>query len=319
MEIKKNIINFTNKILQGDALSVLKILPDESIDMCMTSPPYWALRDYGVKGQLGLESTFQQYINDLCDIFDEIRWILKESGTCWVNLGDTYASGGGKGVEQSARRRQRKNTGAYPDQAPKSKLRTDMGKCLLQIPARFSIEMTNRDWILRNEIIWYKPNCMPASVKDRFTVDFEKLFFFVKNKRYSFNQQFEPLKKESLRRTKYPFGGTPGKAYPNEKREKPYPNEWRLNPNGRNKRCVWRISPRSYKEAHFAVYPEELCMTPIEAGCPKGGIVLDPFFGSGTTGVVAKKLNRKYIGIELNQKYIKIARQRLKNTIGSLF
>ncbi len=268
-----------NKIYQGNSLEVLKTLPTESVDMVITSPPYWGLRDYGIDGQLGMESSFQEYINKLCDIFDEIKRVLKDSGTCWVNLGDTY----------------------LPD------------KCLLQIPNRFAIEMTNRGWTLRNEIIWFKRNCFPSSVKDRFTVDFEKLFFFVKNKKYYFDQQKEPVKNISIQRAKYGWHGTKlphGDSYAGLKGTEAMGDRY-CDPRGRNKRAVWDIPTKGYKGAHFAVFPEGLIETPIKAGCPLGGVVLDPFMGSGTTAVVAKRLGRNYIGIELNEDYIDIAEKRI--------
>jgi site-specific DNA-methyltransferase (adenine-specific) len=194
-------------------------------------------------------------------------------------------------------------------------------KCLLQVPSRFAIEMINRGWILRNEIIWYKPNCMPSSAKDRFTVDFEKIFFFTKSKKYWFETQYEPhqwLEIEKKRKnfdkpvsykSKYPKGVGATQRFVKT------PRSERYNDNGRNKRCVWKIPPKPFSEAHFAVYPEKLCETPIKAGCPKGGAVLDPFFGSGTTGLVAQKLKRNYIGIELNKDYIKIAEKRLSQKV----
>lgn len=281
-----------NQILQGDTLEVLKTLPEESIDMVITSPPYWGLRNYGVEGQLGLEATFQEYIDKLCNMFDEVKRVLKKEGTCWVNLGDTYG--------------QNWRGGGVP---PKS---------LVQIPSRFAIEMSNRGWILRNEIIWHKPNCMPSSVKDRFTVDFEKIFFFVKNKKYWFETQYEPLQQTSIERMGRKWCGSKNKKFGQENNkqqvidaeERMDANRW-ANDKGRNKRCVWPITLRGYRGAHFATYPEELIETPIKAGCPEGGIVLDIFMGSGTTGVVAKKLGRNYLGIELNPEYIEIANKRL--------
>ena len=369
---------YKNKIIQGDCLEVLKTLPDESIDMVMTSPPYWALRDYGVDGQLGLEPTFQGYINKLCDIFDEVKRVLKKEGTCWVNMGDTYISKG-EGRHDGYTDPKYKNgrvgrkieANALPQIIPE--------KCLAQIPSRFAIEMTNRGWILRNEIIWHKPNCMPSSVKDRFTVDFEKLFFFVKSKKYWFETQYEELAYQDRRgnqRIAYK-----GKLEKNRDKFNIQPVDYfGQPPQGRNKRTVWTITTKPYKEAHFATYPEQLCETPIKAGCPKfickkcgkarekiieiipnpersqdgrthttekhrlgktpvpekgwqtekiekglsdcgcnagweKGIVLDPFFGAGTTGLVAQKLKRNYIGIELNPEYIKIAEQRLRQEV----
>ena len=198
-------------------------------------------------------------------------------------------------------------------------------KSLVQIPHRFAIEMVSRGWILRNTIIWHKPNCMPSSVKDRFTIDFEYLFFFVKNKKYFFETQYEPHKTQENRPSRVvrnrnynydsKFNNNP-EAY-NSPRARTKRNgydaeEHFYSPQGRNMRTVWKISTKPFKEAHFAVYPEELCEIPIKAGCPIGGIVLDTFFGSGTTGLVALKQNKQFVGIELNPKYIKIAEERLK-------
>lgn len=298
------------RIIQGDSLEVLKTLPDESVDCVITSPPYWALRDYGCEGQLGLEPTFQEYIDKLCNIFDEAKRVLKKEGTCWVNIGDTY-NGNKEGKTDNKVCDYLKNTttnlhkkkGDLPD------------KCLCQIPSRFAIEMTNRGWILRNEIIWHKPNCMPSSAEDRFTVDFEKVFFFVKSKKYYFEQILEPYTAPLDR-----WGGDNLKA-DNE-------SEWdkgtgqstyrtrnmRPNEEGRNKRTVWSITTKGFSEAHFATYPEALVEPMIKSGCPLGGIVLDPFSGSGTTGRVAIDNGREYIGIELNSEYIKIQEKRLMQT-----
>lgn len=370
-----------NKIHQGDCLKLLKALPDESINCVVTSPPYWALRDYGVEGQLGLEPTFQEYINKLCDIFDEVKRVLRKDGTCWVNLGDTYWGGCGgpqswereerdiKWSEKSLKNPHRKDGTAYPD------------KSLCCIPDRFKIEMINRGWICRNEIIWFKPNCMPSSAKDRFTVDYEKVFFFVKNQKYWFETQYEAYTEPMNR-----WGGdkleAKGKSTWDEGTDQNTYRDrnMRPNPQGRNKRCVWQVTTKPFKEAHFATYPEELIEPMIKAGCPEfvcnkcgkarekiiekdgrirqhwapgtdkktemakgkhgvtstlvtgyknvykeigltdcgcntgftGGIVLDPFFGSGTTGLVALKQNKKFIGMELNQEYINIATKRLK-------
>ena len=293
----------TNKIYQGNSLGVLKTFPDESIDMVMTSPPYWALRDYNVDGQLGLEPTFKEYIKNLCNIFDEVKRVLKKEGTCWVNLGDTY-SGSGKGTGYEGDKKESRNF----DKKPKTTQQLP-DKCLCLIPERFAIEMVNRGWILRNQIIWKKPNCMPSSAKDRFTVDFELVFFFVKNKKYWFEQQRSPHKSVSLKRIKSKWNGHREKmsAYEGMDISK------MCHPEGKNMRTTWNINTKGYSEAHFAVYPEELCKIPIKAGCPKGGIVLDPFFGAGTTGLVALKNNRKFIGIELNPEYIKIANKRIGN------
>lgn len=305
------------KIINGEALSVLKKMEDESVNCVITSPPYWGLRDYGVKGQLGLEKTFKEYINKLCDIFDEVKRVLKKDGTCWVNLGDTY-NNTAMGSADKSTVGNNKNPEIQKQMKKKVFLKDMPAKCLCQIPSRFAIEMCNRGWILRNEIIWRKPNCMPSSAADRFTVDYEAMFFFVKNQKYYFEQQIEKYDEQSISRA-----ARRGKSE-NEKFDpacKANANslarkrEMIPNKNGRNKRCVWKINTASFKGGHFAVFPPKLVETPIKAGCPKNGIVLDIFCGAGTTGVVAKKLNRKFIGIELNSEYIKLASERIRYTI----
>ena len=302
---------FINKIICGDCLEILKIIPSESINCCITSPPYWALRDYGVEGQLGLESTFHEYLDRLIAIFDEVKRVLRKDGTCWVVLGDTYNSNHKAGTTD-------KKTGwkhgkLAKDYQGRGGVDFLPIKALLQIPSRFAILMTDHGWILRNEIIWYKPNAMPSSVKDRFTVDFEKVFFFVKEKKYWFEQQLEPYQKDLNR-----WGGNNLKAngesiWDKGTWQKTYRDRsLRPNNNGRNKRCVWQVPTQSFKEAHFAVFPPTLVEPMIKAGCPENGIVLDPFMGSGTVAEVALKLNRRFVGIELNPEYIKIAKKRIR-------
>ena len=366
-------------IYQGDALSVLRDMPDNIADCVITSPPYWGLRDYGTppqiwdghpncnhdwgdkqlhpsrgnrgegvdpkhksagikqptivdsqfclrcgawRGSLGLESTFELYVKHLCNIFDEIKRVLKEEGTLWVNLGDTYSGshqGYGKNTLTRLSEKKNENLGSVDsylqkynhtiDRPPPSAKTSLPDKCLCMIPARVAIEMSNRGWILRNDIIWHKPSCMPQSVCDRFTVDYEHVFLFAKNRHYHFKQQFEPFKESSLSRAKYGsyskktdmgiHGGMTLKTQLEVFRkidtgELP----------GRNKRCVWTIASQSFKGKHFAVFPENLIKPMIGAGCPDSGIVLDPFTGSGTAGLVAKKLGRRFIGIELSEKYI---------------
>lgn len=286
-------------LYNGECLEVLKYMPDNSVNCVITSPPYWALRDYGVDGQLGLEKTFQEYINRLCNIFDEVKRVLKKDGTIWVNLGDTYggnnsrASNGGRAGYGTERE------GIYS---------RGQDKCLCQIPSRFAIEMTNRGWILRNEIIWYKKNCMPSSVKDRFTVDFEKIFFFVKNKKYWFEQQFDKaLTKDNVIRDRdnTKMNNVPGRSRMNGLKENNY--------DYKNKRAVWEINPQPFPESHFAVFPEKLIEIPLKAGCPKDGVVMDIFMGSGTTALLAEKLYYKWIGIELNKKYCDMIKNMVKH------
>jgi len=267
--------NILNTIIQGNTLEVLKNIPDNSINMVITSPPYWGLKDYGMQGQLGLERTFKEYINNICNVFDEAKRVLRKEGTCWVNISDTYSA---NRTYQVTGTKQVKNSQPEKIKQPQAKDNNYQEKCLYCIPERFKLEMIDRGWICRNEIIWHKPNAMPESVRDRFTQDYEKLFLFVKSRKYYFVQQKEML-------------------------------------NGvlRNKRSVWSINTQPLKNTHFATFPEELIEIPIKAGCPENGIVLDLFIGSGTTAVVAKRLNRNYIGIELNPEYIKIAENRINN------
>ena len=376
-----------NKIHNENCLDGLKKMPDSVVDCVVTSPPYWGLRNYKTEpqvfggdedcdhewveskgagnhkfrpgkngtvgncnnadmwsgdvfvntcskcgaylGEVGLEPNKDNFITNLCDIFDEVHRVLKDSGTCWVNLGDTYSSAYG--------------VSNLPD------------KCLALIPQRFAIEMTERGWILRNSIVWHKPNAMPSSVRDRFSRDYENIFFFTKKKKYFFEQQLEDVaNKESIARS----GGKVKK---------------------RNKREVWSISTVGNQNGHFAMYPEELVETPIKAGCPPlvcsscgkpqvktktkvgefqrkrssgsadgspsnslnimqniyedegyaatcdcgvdfiKGLVLDPFMGAGTTAIISKKLDRDFIGFELNEEYVKIAEGRIDSTPRNLF
>jgi site-specific DNA-methyltransferase (adenine-specific) len=310
--------DIVNTIIQGNALDILKQIPNDSIDCVVTSPPYWSLRNYEIEGQLGQEKTFQEYIEKLIAIFIEVKRVLKPTGTCFVNIGDTYI---GKG----ATRHKGYIDPKYPngrvggDCEPSGLKQSIESKNLANIPARFSIAMQDIGFILRNKIIWHKPNVTPSPVKDRFTVDFEEIFFFTKNQRYYFEQQLEKFSESSLLRVKYGVS----------KNNKIISNNYSINYKsvdnlfkniqnnkikGRNKRCVWTIASKPFHGAHFAVFPPGLVKIPIKAGCPNNGIVLDPFMGSGTTAVVAKKLDRNYIGIELNPKYIEIANKRINET-----
>ena len=283
-------------IYQGDALEVLKQFPSESIDMCITSPPYWNMRDYGDKNQLGLEYTTSEFIDNLYNVFHELKRALKDEGSLWINIRDTYS----KGVKRCGVK----------------------NKSLSMIPERLIIKLLDDGWILRNDIIWHKPNAMPDSCKNRFTVDYEHLYFLTKkDKGYYFKTQYEPYtsnikskkdninnnndkdKRSALIESKMVRHGANGTTLNS-------PSKW--SDKGRIKRTTWSINTKAYKEAHFATYPTELIECPIDAGCPEGGIVLDPFMGSGTTGVVAKKQGKHYVGIELNKEYIEIANNRIE-------
>ena len=302
------------KLYCGSTLAVLKQLPEESVNCCVTSPPYWGLRDYGVKGQLGLEKTFQEYITKLCDIFDEVKRVLRKDGTCWVNLGDSYSNSGKGGDSERAYSKRHTEFGKISDvrrHGKPTRVKDLPPKSLCNIPARFSIEMQNRKWTLRNEIIWHKPNCMPSSAKDRFTADFEKIFFFVKNKKYWFETQREPHSQVSLNRIKKPWKGKLCKGH-SLGGLKDGDMSKMCHPEGRNKRTVWQINTKSFKDAHFAVFPEELIETPIKAGCPKNGVVIDIFSGSGTVPVFCEKHGYKWLAIDLSGEYCDMAAKRIK-------
>lgn len=239
------------------------------------------MRDYQVAGQLGLEPSYDKYITNLCNVFDEVKRVLRSDGTLWVNLADSYS--GSNGGAPSPLKRQR-----FAYTLPTMPHSDIPRKSLCLIPSRFAVEMVHRGWLLRNVLIWHKPNAVPESVRDRFTNDFEYLFFFAKNKHYYFEQQVEPRVDRGAQR-----------------------NRQRV----RNKRCVWTIPTKGFSGNHFAVYPEALIETPIRSCCPKGGIVLDPFLGSGTTALTAQRLGRRWVGIELNPEYVTLARRRIMQIV----
>lgn len=311
-------------IICGDALTELSKLDSESVDSCITSPPYWALRDYKVAGQLGLESTIDEYVTKLVSIFDQIKRVLKRSGTCWVVIGDTYSGN----IKQTGRNDS--NTELRPNRresGDKTKIVSDnniLDKSLCMIPERFAIKMIDHGWILRNKIIWYKPNCMPSSAKDRFTVDWEYVYFFVKSQKYYFETQYEPIQSDDTvgwtklqAKDKWHVKNDMWKVGTEKRHQFRYGDksvdgkQYHQNPLGRIKRCVWKISTKPFSGAHFAVFPPDLVEPMLRAGCPSDGIVLDPFFGAGTVGLVALQQNKRFIGIELNPEYINIANARL--------
>lgn len=295
-------------IIHGDSIKELKALKDDSVDCIITSPPYYGLRDYGAKGQIGAERTFDQYVDKLLALTAELKRVLKPTGTFWWNHGDSYGGSGKGGGSKNGWKGGSSKYANVSSGAPKS--------LLLQAHRLVIRMMDEQGWILRNQVIWHKPNVMPASVKDRFTVDFEPIFFFTKTPDYYFEQQREPLATSSIERVKHGWKSKKangaimnGKGIDIERMGERF-----ANPLGRNKRSVWKIPTSASRTAHVAMFPEALVEPMISAGCPRGGVVLDPFFGSGTTGVVAKRLGREFIGIELNPAYIKIAETRLSNT-----
>lgn len=278
-----------NKILQGDVLEMLKMIPSESVDCIITSPPYFGLRDYGIGGQIGLENSLEEYILKMLSVTAELKRVLKKTGVMWWNHGDSYAGApsgpsgkgstlnGGKKTQndfaKKATGRSRRGGSTIPD------------KSLTLQAHRLAIRMVDEQgWILRNQVIWHKPNVMPASVKDRFTVDFEPVFFFAKSPKYFFEQQFEPLSQVSINRAKYGWKSTKANASVAHGRfgisvEKM--GERFANPKGRNKRAVWKIPTSTSRHAHVAMFPEALLETMVRAGSPRGGGNTGPFLWLG--------------------------------------
>jgi DNA modification methylase len=307
------------RVLVGDAVSRLAELPDGSIRTCVTSPPYWGLRDYGNDGQLGLEPTPQDFVENLCKVFDEVWRVLADDGTLWVNLGDSYfPHGGSRGNKTPAGDTLRGRDNEYQP-APKlspgdANLKQ---KDLVGVPWRFAFAMQDRGWYLRQDIIWAKPNPMPESVTDRCTKAHEYIFLLTKNPRYYFDNEAikEPaIWSEDKRK------GNGRHTYDGKRSE----NDGLIQQSfvtindTKNKRSVWTVNTKGYKEAHFAVYPPELITPCVLAGSAEGDTVLDPFSGSGTTGEVALTHGRNYVGVELNPEYAALSEKRITNAIGML-
>jgi len=296
-------------LLNGDARDVLRAMPDGIVNQVATSPPYWQQRNYGNPSQIGQEQTLQEFLERLWAVFDEVRRVLAWDGTCWVNLGDKY-----------------------------------VGTCAQLIPEQFAVGMKKRGWLVRNKIIWHKPNCKPESVKSRFTNDWEPIYFFAKSEAHYFRQQFEPYSLDTIERcerfVRNGEGYDPSRHKPGDHAPSQAPmllleriavnlivpgqtpqgthierNVRRgrvvLNDQGRNMRSVWSIPTVGYRGHHFAVWPPQLIARIIRAGCPSGGVVLDPFAGSGTTLAVAEEEGCLGIGIDLREDYLEMAAQRV--------
>lgn len=327
-----------NKIYQGDTRELIKLLPDNSVDCCVTSPPYFGLRDYGMKEQIGLEESPEQFVANMVEIFNEIKRALKPTGTLWLNLGDSYAANRTYQVSDGKHKKMdygRSNASKVPiGLKPKD---------LIGIPWMVAFALRADGWYLRQDIIWHKPNPMPESVTDRCTKSHEYIFLFSKSNKYYYDA--DAIKtaaknpEDDLRRQEYKYWdnkNTPD-TLRNGIRPRKSGNIERKNgvargcPEGNNsnvcgsvpwegekanKRSVWTINTKYFSEAHFATFPEELPATCIKAGCPENGIVIDPFSGAGTTAIVARKLNRNFIGFELNPDYIKISEERLYKELG---
>jgi len=301
---KQGAMNNSLLILQGNCFETLKTLPHKSVHCCVTSPPYWGLRDYGCKEQIGLETTPQEYVNNISDVFRMVYDVLRDDGTLWLNLGDGY-NGSGKG--ESSNKKQNSNAGSRTVVGRKTEATGLKPKNLVGIPWRVAFALQSEGWYLRSDIIWHKPNPMPESVKDRPTKAHEYIFMFSKSERYFYD--CESIKEPSVYRDdrirdreNTRLNNVPGRTRMGGLTRNNY--EWR------NKRDVWTVQTQPCKEAHFAVFPEKLIEPCILAGCPVGGVVLDPFAGSGTTGRVALKVGRKAILCELNPQYIPIINRR---------
>jgi len=300
-------------ILCGDALEQLRKLEAESAHTCVTSPPYYNLRDYGAAGQIGMEDTPEEYIQHLVRLFREVRRVLRPDGTLWVNIGDTYAANRAYQVKETRGTRGHTFSGsiAVPDGCKP--------KDMIGIPWLLAFALRADGWYLRQDIIWNKPNAMPESVRDRCTKAHEYIFLLSRSPRYYFDAAAirEPCGAKGNART-FRGGGayTCGQSFQNSARVERESHGNKANGTGRrNKRSVWNISTAGFKGAHFATFPEKLAEPCILAGCPEGGTVLDPFMGSGTTGVVAKRLRRNFVGVEINPEYWQMATDRITSTM----
>lgn len=335
-----------HQILIGDCIESMRTLPDKSVQMCVTSPPYYGLRDYGVDGQIGMEETPAEFIGRLVEVFREVRRVLRDDGTAWVNMGDSYASGGrGGGGSYMAER----GDGAWSGKGSATGWRSAPAglkhKDLMGIPWRLAFALQDDGWYLRQDIIWHKPNPMPESIRDRCTKSHEYLFLLSKSPRYYYDQDAikEPVALSSITRIAQDIDQqrgsdrVPGKSNgpmkavrskrdsfkrDNSKREQPIPGQsmgthrLKREESGypldtRNKRSVWTVATQGFKGAHFATFPPDLIRPCILAGAPRGEIVLDPFGGAGTTTLVSMQEGRRSILCELNPEYAKLARARI--------
>lgn len=316
-------------ILTGDSLKILRTLPASSVQTCVTSPPYWGLRDYGVKGQLGLEATPELYVARMVEIFQEVRRVLRDDGTLWLNLGDSYA--GSWGAQSRGGPASRSSTlgggkceylskvqiAAVPKGTRTGSLNghpTLKPKDLVGIPWRVAFALQADGWYLRSDIIWHKPNPMPESVTDRPTKAHEYLFLLAKSQRYYYDHEAvkEPcLSLDSSHKSFRPNSARIALVGRKEFSGKHEISARSYSVKGRNRRTVWTVTTRPFKGAHFATFPPKLIEPCILAGSRPGDKVLDPFSGAGTTGLVAQQHGRQYIGIELNPEYVEMSRKRM--------
>ena len=298
------------RIIKGDCIKSLKKLEDASINTCITSPPYWGLRNYNdEEKQLGLEDTPEEFVNNLVKVFREVKRVLRDDGTVWLNLGDSYNAGrnGGHagGSKQNHKKYLQRSGANVVGLTPKD---------LIGIPWRVALALQQDGWYLRQDIIWHKPNPMPESVKDRCTKAHEYIFLLSKNPKYYFDN--EAIKEDA----KYPDGPTSAHAIRKGVGDPKMQTRNGLHKIGanpkRNKRSVWTVTTKPFKGAHFATFPMDLIEPCVLAGCPENGTVLDPFAGSGTTGIVAANNERNAVLLELNEEYINLAKERINTQIG---
>lgn len=341
-------------ILQGDVRECLKQLEEGSVQCCITSPPYWGLRSYGIgteKGEIGLEPTPDGYVADLVAVFQEVKRVLRNDGILWLVIGDTYAGSWGDYVAPGSVKHQNQSDtrwsrpgyeeGDFHAKPPSATIPAGLKKKdLCMIPARVAIALQTDGWWIRSDIIWAKPGPVPESVKDRCTRSHEYVFMLTKSADYYCDM--EAIKEKSITgdpRTPYGSkgawdmrdrpveqrhggeiresvkrGGFNGKTNDLEGRE-----AFRAITESRNKRDVWTVATQPCAEAHFATFPPKLIEPMILAGTPEGGVVLDPFMGSGTTAIECVRLHRHYMGCELNPEYVKMAERRIADMIGPLF
>jgi len=328
----------TWRILTGDSATALRELPEAAADCCVTSPPYWGLRDYQMDEQLGLEPTPDEYVTRMVEVFREVRRVLRDDGTLWLNIGDSYA-GGGCGARDAERWPKQSRNDHMPTHAKKTWLTggakteevairsRNVGsaagckpKDLIGVPWLLAFALRADGWWLRSDIIWNKANPMPESVTDRPTKAHEYLFLLAKSERYYYDAQSiaEEESTASAARYGYEFGGRKNRALTKAEADGPgtrtHPIGERISDGKRNKRSVWTIPTQPFPEAHFATFPPKLVEPCVLAGSRIGGTVLDPFAGSGTTGQVALANGRSFIGIELNPEYVAMAERRLGGT-----
>lgn len=315
-------------LLRGDCVDMLHALPSQCVQCVVTSPPYFRLRDYGVDGQLGLEATPTEYVAALVEVFREVRRVLRDDGTVWLNLGDSYSHAGNGSRDAVRWPKQARNDHRVAHAKKDSGLKP---KDLMGMPWRLAFALQGDGWYLRQDIIWHKPSPMPESVRDRCTKAHEYLFLLSKSARYYYDNEAIKEPANGWNGSKFDVGKTAGHLQGRMQKNRPSraegefngkteamagtgQNAFRAVTETRNKRSVWTIASEPYAGAHFATFPTKLIEPCILAGCPAGDIVLDPFAGSGTVGVVALRHGRQFIGIELNPDYIKLAEARINAT-----